>query len=52
MNKDWLAPNRTALLLIDMQVDFTTDNLLVKAWERYSFNYNDGRSLYGSAPTS
>jgi hypothetical protein len=22
-----------------MQVGFTTDNLLVKGWERYSFNY-------------
>ena len=37
---------------IDMQVDFTTDNLLVKAWERYSFNYNDPRAVYGSSPTS
>jgi hypothetical protein len=37
---------------IDMQVDFTTDNLLVKAWERYSFNYNDPRSLFGTNPTS
>lgn len=36
----------------DMQVDFTTDNLLVKAFERYSFNYNDPRALYGSAPTA
>lgn len=37
---------------IDMQVDFTTDNLLVKAFERYSFNYNDPRALWGTAPTS
>ena len=37
---------------IDMQVDFTTDNLLVKGWERYSYSYNDPRALYGSAPTS
>ena len=37
---------------IDMQVDFTTDNLLVKGWERYSFNYNDPRALWGSSPTS
>jgi hypothetical protein len=37
---------------IDMQVDFTTDNLMVKGWERYSFNYNDPRSLYGTLPTS
>jgi ureidoacrylate peracid hydrolase len=25
MNKDWLTPNRTALLLIDMQTDFAKD---------------------------
>ena len=37
---------------VDMQVDFTTDNLMVKAWERYSFNYNDPRGLWGSSPTS
>jgi hypothetical protein len=37
---------------IDMQVDFTTDNLLVRAWERYSFNYNDPRALFGSTPTA
>ena len=37
---------------LDMQVDFTTDNLLVKGYERYSFSYNDPRALYGSTPTS
>lgn len=37
---------------MDMQVDFTTDNLLVKGYERYSFSYYDFRSLYGSFPTS
>lgn len=37
---------------MDMQVDFTTDNLMVKAFERYSFNYNDPRALYGTLPTS
>lgn len=36
----------------DLQVDFTTDNLLVKAYERYSFNYNDWRAVYGSLPTA
>ena len=36
----------------DMQVDFTTDNLLVKGYERYSFNYSNPRSAYGSFPTS
>lgn len=36
----------------DMQVDFTTDNLLVKAYERYSFGYADWRAIWGSFPTS
>lgn len=36
----------------DMQVDFTTDNLLVKAYERYSFSYFDPRAVYGAFPTS
>jgi hypothetical protein len=36
---------------MDMQVDFTTDNLLVKGYERYSFSYNDPRCLYGSTPS-
>lgn len=36
----------------DMQVDFTTDNLLVKGYERYSFNYFNWRSLFGNFPTS
>jgi len=35
-----------------MQVDFTTDNLLVKAYERYSMSYDDWRLGYGSFPTS
>jgi hypothetical protein len=36
----------------DMQVEFTTDNLLVKGYERYSFNYNDWRAAWGSFPTA
>jgi len=36
----------------DMQVDFVTDNLLVKGYERYSFSYYNWRSIYGSFPTS
>jgi len=36
----------------DMQVDFVTDNLLVKAYERWSFNYSNPRSAYASFPTS
>ena len=36
----------------DMQVDFVTDNLLVKGYERYSFGYYNWRSIYGAFPTS
>lgn len=35
-----------------MDVDFTTQNLLVLGTERYSFSYNDWRAVWGSAPTS
>lgn len=37
---------------MDMFVDFYTDNLLVKGYERFSFSYTDWRSVYGSFPTS
>lgn len=36
----------------DMQVDFVTDNLLVKGYLRASFSYYNPRSIYGSFPTS
>ncbi len=36
----------------DMQVEFTTDNLLVKGYERYSFGYYNSRATYGTFPTS
>ena len=36
---------------LDMQVDFTSDNLLIKGYERYSFGYFDFRALWGSFPT-
>lgn len=36
----------------DMQVDFTTDNLLVKGYERWSFSYYNPRAIYGVFPTS
>jgi len=36
----------------DMQVEFTTDNLLVKGYERYSFGYYDPRAIYGSFPSN
>lgn len=37
---------------MDMFVDFYTDNLLVKAYERFSFSYYDWRSVWGSFPSS
>jgi len=36
----------------DMQVDFTTDNLLVKGYERYSFGYDGPRGIWGTFPTN
>lgn len=36
----------------DMQVDFVTDNLLVKGYERYSFGTFNPRAIRGSNPTS
>lgn len=35
-----------------MQVEFTTDNLLVKAYERYYLGYDDWRLGYGVYPTN
>jgi hypothetical protein len=37
---------------MDMQVDYDTDNLKVKGYERYSFSYFNWRSIWGSFPTS
>jgi len=36
----------------DMWVDNVTDNLLVKAYERYSFGFNDPRAIWWETPTS
>ena len=36
----------------DMSVEFSTDNLLVKGYQRYSFNFNDWRAIYGSFATA
>ena len=47
-----LAYMRRIAFETDMQVDFVTDNLLVKAYERYSLNYFGWRALYGNFPTS
>ncbi len=37
---------------MDMSVEFTTDNLLVKGYQRYVPTYYDWRAVYGSFPTS
>ena len=37
---------------MDMFVDFYTDNLLIKSYERFSFSYQDWRAIWGSFPTS
>lgn len=34
---------------IDSDVEFNTDNILVKGYERYSFGCTDKRAIYGSA---
>jgi hypothetical protein len=36
----------------DMQVDFVTDNLLVKGYSRYSFGYFNWRAAYFNTPSS
>ena len=37
---------------MSMDVDFVTDNLLVKGRERYFSGYKNPRGLYGNTPTS
>ena len=36
----------------DMSIEFTTDNLLVKAYQRYVPSYYDWRAVWGTFPTS
>lgn len=68
MVMDYLTPNPFSWFLLtnidglsymdrisfetDMQVDFVTDNLLVKGYQRYSFSYYNPRSIFGNFPTS
>lgn len=49
--KDGLLMMKRISFETDMQVDFTTDNLLVKGYERYTPTYNDPRVAFGSFPT-
>src|SRR5262249_17160403 len=37
---------------MDMSVEFTTDNLLVKGYQRYTPAYYDWRAAWGTFPTS
>lgn len=55
----FLLTDQTGLIHLDRMPfetdtwpDFVTDNLLVKARERYTFGYEDFRAAYGSFPTS
>jgi hypothetical protein len=51
-NIDGLSYMERVKFETDMQVDFVTDNLLVKGYERYSFSYYNWRSIYGSTPSA
>lgn len=51
-NIDGLSYMERVKFETDMQVDFVTDNLLVKGYERYSFGYYNFRAIYGSFPTT
>ncbi len=51
-NIDGLAYMNRISFETDMQVDFVTDNLLVKAYERYSFGYYNPRAIWGSFPVN
>ena len=51
-NIDGLSYMERVKFETDMQVDFVTDNLLVKGYERYSLGYYNWRSIFGSFPTS
>lgn len=51
-NIDGLSYMERVKFETDMQVDFVTDNLLVKGYERYSFGYYNFRSIFGSFPTA
>ena len=50
-NIDGLSYMQRVKFETDMQVDFVTDNLLVKGYERYSFGYYNWRSIYGAFPS-
>jgi phage major head subunit gpT-like protein len=50
-NIDGLSYMERVKFETDMQVDFVTDNLLVKGYERYSFGYYNWRAIFGANPS-
>lgn len=50
-NIDGLSYMQRIKFETDLQVDFVTDNLLTKGYERYSFGYYNWRAIFGSFPT-
>lgn len=51
-NEDGLIMFNRKAFEMDMSVEFTTDNLLVKGYQRYVPSYYDWRAIYGNFPTS
>jgi len=51
-NQDGLVYMNRTPYETDMSVEFSTDNLLVKGYQRNSYSYNEPRAIYVSNPTS
>ncbi len=51
-NHDGLVMFNRKPFEMDMSVEFTTDNLMVKGYQRYVPTYYDWRACYGTFPTS
>lgn len=51
-NHDGLVMFNRKKFEMDMSVEFTTDNLLVKGYQRYVPTYYDWRAVWGTFPTS
>jgi hypothetical protein len=51
-NQDGLVYMNRIAYETDMSVEFSTDNLLVKGYQRNSYSFNEPRSMYFSNPTS
>lgn len=51
-DQDGLVHMNRVAFETDMSVEFSTDNLLVKGYQRYSFGYFDPRAAYFSRPSA